>query len=263
MSFETTDPTDQRRSSILSARPAGEPAAALYRQLKSFVEEHIAAGKWQAGDRVPSEQQLVERFGVSRMTVNRALRELAQEGLVVRHAGLGTFVAKRKVQSTLLRIANIADEIEARGHAYRCDIVSVGREAAPAEVAFALGLDAGASVFHAVCVHNEDGQPVQLEDRYVSPAAAPDFLAQDFNAITPAQYLLDHVPYDQVEHVVDAILPTPGQAALLSMAPGEPCLMLTRRTWTRRLPVTFVRCMHPGSRYRLGSRFETQPGGFA
>jgi len=254
---------DARRSPIAAARRAGSPVSALYRQLKAFVEEHISAGKWKPGDRVPSEQQLVERFGVSRMTVNRALRELAQEGLVVRHAGLGTFVAEKKVQSTLLRIANIADEIHRRGHAYRCDIVSVGREAASAEVAFALETDAGASVFHSVCVHKEDGMPVQLEDRYVNPAAAPDFLAQDFGSMTPAQYLLDHVPYDQVEHVVDAILPTPEQADLLAMAPGEPCLMLTRRTWTRQLPVTFVRCMHPGSRYRLGSRFETQPGGLA
>lgn len=260
MRAERPRPSPQRRAAAPASASAPAPVAALYRQLKAFVLEHISAGTWKVGDKVPSEQQLVARFGVSRMTVNRALRELAQEGLVVRHAGLGTFVAQKKVQSTLLRIANIADEILQRGHAYRCEMVSAQRETASMEVAFALELGAAASVFHSVCVHHEEEQPVQLEDRYVNPAAAPDFLDQDFGAITPAQYLLDHVPYDQVEHVVDAILPTPDQARLLHMTSGEPCLMLTRRTWTRGAPVTFVRCLHPGSRYRLGSRFETQQG---
>ncbi len=73
----------------------------------------------------------------------------------------------------------------------------------------------------------------------------------------PSEYLLRSVPFDQVEHVVDAVLPTPEQAALLEMPAHEPCLLLTRRTWSRGVPVTVVRCLHPASRYRLGSRFRT------
>ena len=64
-----------------------------------------------------------------------------------------------------------------------------------------------------------------------------------------------NVPFDQVEHVVDAVLPTAEQAERLAMVPTQPCLLLTRRTWTRGVPVTVVRCLHPASRYRLGSRF--------
>ncbi len=240
---------------------AGHPqTAALYQQLKTFVIDHISRGKWQPGDKIPSEQQLVTQFGVSRMTVNRALRELSHEGLIVRHAGLGSFVAEKKVQSTLLRIANIADEIKQRAHAYRCEILQVRRQTASTEIAFSLGLQAGMSVYHSVCVHYENEQPVQLEDRYVNPDVAPAFIDQDFQTITPAQYLLDHVPYDQVEHVVDAIVPDAEQARLLHISVTDPCLMLTRRTWTQTVPVTFVRCLHPGSRYRLGSRFDITVG---
>lgn len=234
--------------------PPTSPTA-LYQQVKEYIARQIQSGAWQLGDRVPSEQELVTRFAVSRMTVNRALRELAEQGRVVRVAGVGTFVAEHKPQSTLLSVVNLQDEIRLRGHNYACDVVLVERVSASIDVAAALDLRTGESVFHSVCVHREDGLPVQLEDRYVNPRVAPGFIGQDFSEIKPGEYLLRHVPYDQVEHVVDAISATPEQAALLEMPVTQPCLLLTRRTWTNGVPVTFVRCLHPGSRYRLGSRF--------
>jgi GntR family histidine utilization transcriptional repressor len=239
-----------------AARVSPSIASALYQQVKDFIAGKIQDGSWKPGDRVPSEQELVARFGISRMTVNRALRELTEQGRVVRVAGVGTFVADSKPQSTLLHIANLAGEIKQRGHDYQCDVIAVLREPATLEAASALDLHTGASVFHSICVHRENGLPVQLEDRWVNPRAAPDFLAQDFHAVQPSEYLLRTVPFDQVEHVVDAILPTAEQATRLEMPADQPCLLLTRRTWTRGLPVTFVRCLHPGTRYRLGSRFK-------
>ena len=84
----------------------------------------------------------------------------------------------------------------------------------------------------------------------------PQFLEQDFNALPPGDYLVQNVPFDEIEHVVDAVLPTKDQAGHLQIGATEPCLLLTRRTWTRATPVTMVRCLHPSSRYRLGSRFD-------
>lgn len=235
--------------------PAAAPAMALYEQVKDFIARKIQEGVWRAGDRLPSESELVAQFGISRMTVNRALRELVEQGRIVRVAGVGSFVADEKPQSTLLQIANLASEIRERGHDYRCDVLAVERTAATLDVAAALDLRTGASVFHALCVHRENGVPVQLEDRYVSPRQAPQFIEQDFTVLQPSEYLVRNVPFDQVEHVVDAVMPTPEQAALLEMPTTEPCLLLTRRTWSRGVPITVVRCLHPASRYRLGSRF--------
>ncbi|RZL86404.1 MAG: UTRA domain-containing protein, partial [Variovorax sp.] len=150
---------------------------------------------------------------------------------------------------------NIASEIRARGHDYGFQLVASERIAASTDVAAWLDLRAGESVFHTVCLHLEDGVPVQLEDRYVNPRVVPDFLDQDLAAMPPSEYLVRHVPFDQIEHLVDAVLPTGEQALRLSMPAAEPCLLLTRRTWTRTVPVTLVRCLHPASRYRLGSRF--------
>jgi len=179
-----------------------------------------------------------------------------EQGRIVRVAGVGSFVAENKPQSTLLQIANIASEIRQRGHDYRCEMLAVERVAASPDVAAWLDMRAGTSVFHSVCLHLENDTPVQLEERYVNPQVVPDFLEQDFAAVPPSEYLVRNVPFDQIEHVVDAVLPTAEQASRLAMEPTDPCLLLTRRTWTRNTPVTWVRCLHPASRYSLGSRFK-------
>jgi len=231
--------------------------AALYQQVKDFIAGRIQDGTWRAGDRLPSENELVQQFGISRMTVNRALRELVEQGRIRRTAGVGSFVADDKPQSNLLQIASLAQDIRSRGHDYACEVIAVERISATLEIAAALGLNTGASVFHSLCVHKEDGVPMQLEDRYVNPAMAPGFDQQDFSSEQPSDFLLRTVLFDQMEHVVDAVLPTPQQAHLLQMDIGQPCLLLTRRTWQRDVPITIVRCLHPGARYRLGSRFRT------
>ncbi|MEB0057584.1 MULTISPECIES: histidine utilization repressor [unclassified Variovorax] len=231
------------------------PSLALYEQVKEHIVRKIQDGSWPAGHRLPSEHELVVQFGISRMTANRALRELVTQGRVVRVAGVGSFVAENKPQSTLLQIANIASEIRARGHDYGYQLIAAERIASPADVSAWLDLRSGESVFHSVCLHLENGVPVQLEDRYVNPRVVPDYLDLDLSNLQPSEYLVRNVPFDQIEHLVDAVLPTAEQAVRLAMPAAEPCLLLTRRTWTRTVPVTLVRCLHPASRYRLGSRF--------
>ncbi|MBB3640443.1 MULTISPECIES: histidine utilization repressor [Variovorax] len=232
------------------------PTLALYAQVMDHISRKIQDGTWPPGHRLPSEHELVAQFGMARMTVNRALRELVEQGRIVRVAGVGSFVAENKPQSTLLQIANIASEIRQRGHDYRCEMIAVERLAASTDVAAWLDKRAGDSVFHSVCLHLENGTPVQLEERYVNPQVVPDYLEQDFTAMPPSEYLVRNVPFDQIEHVVDAVLPNAEQAERLAMTPTDPCLLLTRRTWSRNVPVTWVRCLHPGSRYSLGSRFK-------
>lgn len=239
------------------ARAEAGGGTALYQQLKDHVASHIQNGTWRAGDRLPSENELVQKFGMSRMTVNRALRELSEQGRIRRVAGVGSFVADEKPQSNLLQIASLAHDIRSRGHDYSCEVIVVERISATLEVAAALGLTTGASVFHSVCVHKEDGVAMQLEDRYVNPTMVPSFAQQDFSSEQPSDFLVRTVLFDQMEHVVDAVLPTAEQARLLCMEVGQPCLLLTRRTWSRDVPITIVRCLHPGTRYRLGSRIRT------
>src|SRR5450755_4934886 len=99
----------------------------LYLQVKRHILDNIGSGKWGASARVPSENDLVKSFGVSRMTANRALRELRDEGVLVRIAGVGSFVAQRQAHAHPLEIRSIADEIRDRGHVHRAEIVSLER----------------------------------------------------------------------------------------------------------------------------------------
>ena len=230
------------------------PPGPLYQVVKDHVLAGILDGTWAPGTRVPSEQELVSTLGVARMTANRALRELAIEGYLTRKQGLGSFVAEPKPQSELLELRNIADEITARGHAHTCDVLVHERCEADSRIAGLLGLKTGATVFHSLCVHRENDLPVQLEDRHVNPAVAPDYLAADLAATTATEYLVAHVHADEIEHTVEAVLPDTATRHLLSLQKGEPCLGLLRRTWSGDQVVTVAKLIYPGSRYRLTGR---------
>jgi GntR family transcriptional regulator, histidine utilization repressor len=229
--------------------------AALYERVKAFIRQKMRSGEWQSGNRIPSENDLVKVLGVSRMTVNRALREMSEQGELVRRGGVGTFIAEPRPHSTLLMIARIGDEIRARGHRYDWSVISKRPEKASSELVAALELPEGGTVFHIVCVHRENGVPVQLEDRYVNPARVPRFLDQAFETQPPSEYLLSTIPADEIEHTVDAVL-AGSQARLLKVGKDEPCLLLIRRTWSANTPVTLAKLLYPASRYRLGCRFK-------
>ncbi|WP_213875708.1 histidine utilization repressor [Pseudomonas sp. dw_358] len=233
----------------------GESPAPLYARVKLMIAQQIQNGVWPPHHRVPSESELVTQLGFSRMTINRALRELTAEGLLVRMQGVGTFVAEPKTQSALFEVHNIADEIAARGHRHSCQVILLTEEAAGSERALALDMREGQRVFHSVIVHYENDIAVQIEDRFVNALVAPDYLKQDFSQKTPYAYLSQVAPLTEGEHVVEAILADPEECALLQIASGEPCLLIRRRTWSGRQPVTAARLIHPGSRHRLEGRF--------
>ncbi|MGO9427175.1 MAG: UTRA domain-containing protein, partial [Steroidobacteraceae bacterium] len=157
----------------------------LYLKVKRHILENIGSGKWGTSARVPSENDIVKSFGVSRMTANRALRELRDEGVLVRIAGVGSFVADRHARAHPLEIRSIADEIRERGHVHRAEIVSLEKVRAVAELAEDFGIAPRSELYCSVIVHFENDRPVQLEDRYVLPKLAPEYLTVDFSRTTP------------------------------------------------------------------------------
>jgi GntR family histidine utilization transcriptional repressor len=230
-----------------------------YQQLKDYIIEQISTGKLQPADRVPSENELVESKSVSRMTANRALRELTDEGYVERVAGRGTFVSDYRARSHLLEVHNIADEIDSRGHRHSAVVIKQSLQHARGEIAQALHVEQGTDVFHLRLVHAENDLPIQVEDRYVLASFAPDCLAQDFASITPSAYLTGIAPLQEAEQAVRAAMPNKAIRQRLRMADDEASLVVIRRTWSKGRPVTFARLHHPGSRYELTGHY-TPPG---
>ncbi len=226
-----------------------------YQQLKDHIITRISSGELRPTDRVPSENELVASMSVSRMTANRALRELTDEGYVERIAGRGTFVSDFRSRSHVLEVHNIADEIERRGGVHSCEVVRNSRQHARGEIARALHVDQGVEVFHLLLVHCEDGTPIQVEDRHVVADFAPECGDQDFHSVTPSAYLTAISPLQEAEQVVRAQQPNAAVRARLQMAEHEPCLVVIRRTWSRGRPVTFARLHHPGSCYELTGHY--------
>jgi GntR family histidine utilization transcriptional repressor len=247
-------PTDRRRE--LTENDNGP----LYAGVKQMILDRIHSGEWPPKHRVPSENELVVELGVSKMTANRALRELASEGELIRIQGVGSFVAERKGSSALFEVRNIAEEIAGRGHVHEASVIVLARETASPEVADGLALNIGDPVFHSLIVHSENGVPVQIEDRFVNPSAAPDYLEQDFSSLTPNAYLTAAAPLSGSEHVVEAAMPQGWECKLLTILKSEPCLTIRRRTWSGKEIVSIARLIYPGHRYRLethsGKMFE-------
>lgn len=229
--------------------------APAYQGIKDFILTRIQSGEWAEGDQVPSENELARDFKVARMTVNRALRELTAEQVLTRVQGAGTFVARPKYESTLVAIRSISDEIAARGHRYRASVLELGATVADAALADEMQVKPGSPMFHSRLLHFENDEPVQLEERWVNPATAPDYALQDFTRMTPNQYLVRVAPLSRVEYRIEAALPEPEASAHLAMAGGEPCLVLHRRTWTQALVASVVNLWHPGTRYRFTGHF--------
>ena len=234
----------QRLATISRAEPR-------YVQVKSYILEMIKDGRLKSDDRVPSENELTDLLGVSRMTVNRALRELADDGILTRLAGVGTFVADSRPHSHVLRVKNIADEIRIRGHQHSAKVRVLKAVKANSELAHRLEVREGDPLYHSVILHLENAQPIQLEDRYVCPRLAPDYLNVDFTKTTPNVYLTQVAPLHSSEHVVRAVLPSKRIRRLLNMDDTEPCLLIRRRTWSGGRPVSLVDLSHPGSTYEL------------
>jgi len=229
---------------------------APYARVKQHLKDGLAAGTWAPGALMPSEAELVAQFGVSRMTVNRALKELQAEGLVERSQGLGTFAARLHRVSSTLTIRDLHEEIESRGHEHRAVVHLQRAEKAGTALAAQLGLAPGARVFHTLIVHHENGVPLQCEDRYVNPHCSPGYLDADFTRTTPTQVLFETTALWRAQYTVEASAPTAEEARLLGIAAREPCLVVTRRTFSRDAAITLARLVHPGTRYQLQGDFQ-------
>jgi GntR family transcriptional regulator, histidine utilization repressor len=252
MSKSVRNPSRATRSLELPGGPDDERP--LNERIKQFVLGEIDSGAWPEGYRVPSETELAKAFGTARMTVHGALHDLAATGILLRRPGAGTRVARRKPQSALLEIRNIHDEVVERGHRHSAKVHRLSAETCDLATATELELAPGSAVFHSIIVHFEDDRPIQIENRFVRPTFAPRYLDQDFTRATPYEHLMNLGPLDEVEHIIQSLIPDRATRALLKIPEGEPVLHIRRRTWSGGPVVSSARLIHPGSSYSLVGR---------
>ena len=228
--------------------PDTSDTVSVSERIRLDLERQILSGGLKPDDRIPLERELMEIYDCSRMTVNKAVSELASRGLIVRRKRAGSFVAHPPSDSTILDIPDIRLDLERKGHAYGYQLLHRAvRAAKGAEEAALAGKDG--RLIELRGVHRADGQPFGYERRLVSLSAVPEIEGEDFSETPPGTWLLRHIPWSQAEHRIFAVAAEGGIAAHLDIAEGAPCLMLERRTWLNGMPVTHVWQTFPGDRH--------------
>jgi len=228
----------------------------LYKQIRLDIERRILTGEWPPGHRIPFEHELMVRYGCSRMTVNKALSELAQTDLIERRRRAGTFVRRPKFLSAVLQITDIRAEITALGRSYGYELIQCSRRVANAADRARLGVQKAGKVVAISCRHSADSVPFAIEDRLIDLDAVPEAATADFAIEPPGSWLLHHVPWTEAEHAISAIVADEPAAAALDIAIGAPCLVIERHTWRSARPLTAVRLLYPGESHKLVARFK-------
>ena len=226
-------------------------AAQTWQGVQQEVLRRIHAREWKPGDLIPNEAELAEEFGCARTTVNRALRSLADGGLLERRRKAGTRVAAPPVAKATLNIAVIRHEVEDRGARYGYQLVLREVRVAPTHISAALGVGVQERLLHVMALHLSNDAPYALEDRWINTRHVPGALGQDFRSVSANEWLLQNVPYTRGEIAFAAKPATAGNAKHLNCPEGSALLAVNRLTWDHHQSVTAVQVLFaPGHQMR-------------
>lgn len=226
-----------------------------YLQIKEDILDKIQTGVLQPDDRIPSEHTLAKEFGVSRLTVQRAIRELVSVGLLRRAQGSGTFVTNFTHRFSLVEVRDVVDEIARLGGSPSTEVLLHRRLSPKPEIDELLEQQPGTEVFHVALLQSMDGEPVAHEERFAIVDVYPDFLDQDFSKRSVFDYLAARSALGEIENIVSAVHVDKRLASLLEIDQNEPCIRVQRRNWYRGQCVTLTRITYAGTRQVLGSRY--------
>jgi len=243
-----------------------------YQRIKNAILDNIHSGKWQAGKAISTEMALAKEFGVSRMTVNRALKELSEERVLERRQGSGTFVAQQQFNHTFVEVRNIAQDLKSANRDYQAQVVSKRAITATMlddELRRKFGIETAAIspdhskhdsatnrhedavLYEVKIIHFADGQPIQFEERWVDAKKVPEFIEQDFSVVNTSDYLIAKSPLERGSYTIRAVAAPEEIATFLKIAPQSPTLVLRRQTYSAGQVVTFVKMWHAGDRYQF------------
>ena len=215
------------------------------------VERRIYTREWQPGQSIPNEADLAIELGCARVTVNRALRTLAEIGLLDRRRKAGTRVALHPTSKATLSIPLIRNEIEASGKLYGYHLLSQRNKAAPSSVAQKFALLDQAQLLHVVALHEADGKPYVLENRWINDKIMPHSENVSFAELSANEWLLQNTPFTHGDIDFSAKNASQREATLLRTKPNTALFVISRTTWDHEKAVTMVELVfHAGHRKR-------------
>jgi GntR family transcriptional regulator len=227
----------------------------FYEQIKDYLLQGIQKGDFKPGDRIPSERDLSERFGVSRLTVNKAVKELERAGLLYAQVGKGTFISGEMYNQQLEHLTGFTDEMRSRGHKASSQVLKADFISAPDEAARVLNVLPGTRLVMLQRVRLADDQPIALETCNLVASLCPDILlTHDFAYESLYQVLRrDYsIMLSHAEQTIEARTATKEEAVILHLKANYPVLYMTRVTYGEgSRPVEYVRSIYRGDRYKF------------
>jgi len=215
--------------------------------IKSEVMRRINDRRWKPGDLIPGEVDLAEEFGCARATVNRALRDLAETGLLDRKRKAGTRVALNPVRKATVEIPVIRKDVESRGKAYSFDLLDRRDLTASATLQQQYGLTGSAPLLGLWTLHRADGAPFAYEERWINLSVVPGIIEADLDTISANEWLVHNMPLSRGEFSFSAGSATHAEAQLLGCPQGAALFVVSRSTWVMDDPITAVRLLYaPG-----------------
>ncbi|TGP46539.1 histidine utilization repressor [bacterium M00.F.Ca.ET.159.01.1.1] len=238
----------------------GGESISLHQRILSDIRDRILSGAWAPGHRIPFEHELTAQYNCSRMTVNKALSQLAKAGLIERRRRSGSFVRQPQSQAAVLELHDIRIEVEALGLPYRYERLERLKRRSSAEDRTLLGLNASGPVLALEGLHFAGERPFALEQRLINLSAVAEADEEEFLDIAPGPWLIGRVPWSEAEHRIRAMAADENIADALDIEASAPCLVVERRTWSAEHPVTHVRFIYPAESHTLVARFTPSQG---
>ncbi|MCV6548613.1 MAG: GntR family transcriptional regulator [Cohaesibacter sp.] len=216
-------------------------ATMSYRDIKQVVLERIQTGIWLPDSLLPSEMELATEFSSTRTTVNRALRELAEEGYLERKRRAGTRVLNSPIRKANFSIPLIHDEIAATGATYRYSLVERSLQTAPSWLSARLSLKKDQDVLYVRCMHYANNAAFQFEVRWIVPEVVPEVIDESFEQSGPNDWLVRKIPFTNLELSFMATKADSEIADFLDAPVGDPIFTAERITWLRGAAVTYAK----------------------
>ena len=218
------------------------PQFQTWQSVQKEVLRRIHAREWQPGALIPNEADLAREFGCARTTVNRALRALAENGLLERRRKAGTRVARQPVAKATLEIPAIRHEVEERNQSHSYQLISRAYCIPPVAISGAMNTGVDAKLLNIHALHLADRQPYALENRWINTDVVPSALDQDFETVSSNEWLLENVPFTNGDISFFAVAATGQTAKHLACDEGAALLGFDRLTWDGDNAITKV-CM--------------------
>lgn len=227
----------------------------LYIQLKDILKEKILCKKYRANDKIPPENELCDQYGVSRITVRKAIEKLVQEKLLYRLQGKGTFVMSGKLRRTLPKLYSFSEDMRELGFVPASRTLEQQIIEADDTIQTLLRLpEDSTQVNKFVRLRMANNEPILIETVYIPIYLCPDLIQKDLEKDSLYRILKDDYQYvlEYAEEHYDVTILGIGDAALLQIREGAPAFSIERITYlANEVPIELTRAIGRGDRLRF------------